>query len=82
MEINEGFRNGSNDQPQHLLKSGKTTMSHERQVLGSPLPSAPSPMSNASPPASIVASRPALLCMKYFFSYGPHFTASELSMLS
>eukprot|EP00873_Tetraselmis_striata_P045409 jgi/Tetstr1/465673/TSEL_010316.t1 len=66
MEIKEGFHNGSNHQPQHLLKSGKP----------------PSPMLNASPPASIVASRPALLCMKYFFSYGPHFTASQLSMLS
>eukprot|EP00873_Tetraselmis_striata_P042283 jgi/Tetstr1/462547/TSEL_007535.t1 len=83
MEIKEGFRNGSNQQPQHLLQSGKTAMSHERQVLGSPLPSAPlTDVERLASPASIVASRPALLCMKYFISYGPHFTASQLSMLS
>eukprot|EP00873_Tetraselmis_striata_P029184 jgi/Tetstr1/449448/TSEL_036543.t1 len=108
MEIKEGFRNGSNQQPQNLLKSGKmmlsrtgqvttrsTLIAHHRDMHGPAhraqphLPKAkacavkpPSPMLNASPPASIVASRPALLCMKYFFSYGPHFTASQLSMLS
>eukprot|EP00873_Tetraselmis_striata_P027805 jgi/Tetstr1/448069/TSEL_035368.t1 len=32
MEIKEGFRNGSNQQPQHLLKSGKVMLSRAGQV--------------------------------------------------
>lgn len=32
MEIKQGFRNGSNQQPQHLLKSGKVMLSRTGQV--------------------------------------------------
>eukprot|EP00873_Tetraselmis_striata_P012764 jgi/Tetstr1/433028/TSEL_022365.t1 len=33
MEITEGFRNGSNHQPQHMLKSGKEMLSRTGQVM-------------------------------------------------